>query len=74
MKNSLYIKDGHVTAQHSAGTFEVSYNGPDPDYVIRVNHPDGPHYFIDNAEAAEFMELEGTHDVSLLPVNLEYTR
>ena len=57
--------------QRSTGTSEVSYKGSKPEYIIRVNHPNGPHYFADNAEAVEFMELEGTSDVSLLPVDRE---
>ena len=71
MKNSVYVQDGHVSAQWSTGAFEISYKGSKPENIIRVNHPNESHYFADNAEAAEFMELEGTNDVSLLPVDIE---
>jgi len=69
----LYVNNGHVSDQDSKGAIQIAYSGPTPDYIIRINHPDGPLYFADKAEAVELMELEGIQDISLVPVYPENT-
>ncbi len=71
LKRKLYVKHDRVSAQYSEGAIAISFSGPTPDYLVRVNLPAGPRYFADKTEAAQYMGPNGPHDVSLLPVDVK---
>ncbi|MEM7302408.1 MAG: hypothetical protein AAF468_15095 [Pseudomonadota bacterium] len=71
MKKHLYARNGRVFTHGTDADEIIPYQGSQPEFVIRLNHPSEPVFVACKSEATRIMNEMGNHDITLVPVESE---